>query len=74
MKKQNGVTLVALVITVIVLLILAGVAIATISGQDSVIENANKASDKWKASMEDEQANLWNYINQVEKNNAKYLQ
>lgn len=31
MKRQNGITLVALVITIIILLILAGISIATLS-------------------------------------------
>ncbi len=33
-KKQNGITLIALVITIIVLLILAGVGIAMLSGEN----------------------------------------
>lgn len=33
MKKQNGITLVALVITIIILLILAGISIAALSNQ-----------------------------------------
>ena len=32
-KKNNGITLIALVITIIVLLILAGVTIATLTGE-----------------------------------------
>ncbi len=33
-KASNGITLIALVITIIVLLILAGVAIATLTGEN----------------------------------------
>ena len=33
-KRNNGITLIALVITIIVLLILAGVAIATLTGEN----------------------------------------
>ncbi len=44
MKLNNkGVTLIALVVTIIVLLILAGVAIATLTGEDGIITNAQKA-------------------------------
>ena len=39
-KYQNGITLIALVITVIVLLILAGVTIATLTGEN---RNTNKS-------------------------------
>ena len=44
MKLNNkGVTLIALVVTIIVLLILAGVGIATLTGEDGIITNAQKA-------------------------------
>ena len=39
--KEQGITLIALVITIIVLLILAGVALATLTGNTSIIDNAN---------------------------------
>ena len=45
MKNQNGITLIALVITIIVLLILAGVAIAMLSGENGIL---NKASESAK--------------------------
>lgn len=40
MKNQKGITLIALVITIIVLLILAGVAIAMLTGDNSVLTRA----------------------------------
>ena len=43
MKNNSGVTLIALVITIIVLLILAGVSIATLMGPNGIITNAKKA-------------------------------
>lgn len=42
-KQEKGVTLVALVITIIVLLILAGVSIAMTSGQNGIFTKANTA-------------------------------
>lgn len=42
-KQENGVTILALVITIIVLLILAGVTISAITGDDGTITNASKA-------------------------------
>ncbi len=42
MKKQNGITLIALVITIIVLLILAGISIAMLTGDEGIL---TKASD-----------------------------
>ena len=42
-KEQKGITLVALVITIIVLLILAGVTIAALSGPNGILTNATNA-------------------------------
>lgn len=43
MKKQNGITLIALVITIIVLLILAGVSIAMLTGENGILKKATTA-------------------------------
>ena len=43
LKGQKGITLVALVITIIVLLILAGVTIAALSGDNGILTNATEA-------------------------------
>mgnify|MGYP005805587039 FL=1 len=42
-KQENGVTILVLVMTIIVLLILAGVTISAITGDDGTIINASKA-------------------------------
>ncbi len=58
MKKQKGITLIALVITIIILLILAGISIATLTGENGILSKANnskieteKASAKEKVQM-----------------------
>ena len=43
MRNQRGITLIALVITIIVLLILAGVSIAMLTGQNGILTRANEA-------------------------------
>lgn len=43
MKKQTGITLIALVITIIILLILAGVTIATLTGDNGILSKTNEA-------------------------------
>ena len=45
-RKEKGITLIALVITIIVLLILAGVTIATLTGDNGILNQAGKAKDK----------------------------
>ena len=44
-KKNNGITLIALVITIIVLLILAGISIAMLTGNNSILTQAGNAKD-----------------------------
>ena len=44
MKSQKGITLVALVVTIVVLLILAGTSIAMLSGDNGIITNAQKST------------------------------
>lgn len=46
LKKNGGITLIALVITIIVLLILAGVSIAMLSGDNGILNRAGTASAK----------------------------
>ena len=45
-RNERGVTLIALVVTIVVLLILAGVAISMLSGDDGIIINAQKANEE----------------------------
>ena len=57
MKKGNsikGITLIALVITIIVLLILAGVSIATLTGQNGILTQATKSKKETQIASEDE--------------------
>ena len=44
MKGNKGITLIALVITIIVLLILAGVSIAMLTGDNSILKRASESS------------------------------
>ena len=44
--RNQGITLIALVITIIVLLILAGVTIASITGENGILRKSTKRSRK----------------------------
>ena len=46
LKKNGGITLIALVITIIVLLILAGVSIAMLTGDNGLLNRSTQAADK----------------------------
>ena len=54
MKGNKGITLIALVITIIVLLILAGVSIAMLSGDNSILKQAQNARNNSAAGTLDE--------------------
>ncbi len=45
-KNKNGITLIALVVTIIVLLILAGVSISMLTGQNGILNRAAEAKEK----------------------------
>ena len=57
-KKTKGITLIALVITIIVLLILAGVSIAMLTGQNGILTQAQKSREQTDIGREKEQIAL----------------
>ena len=56
-KEIKGITLVALVITIVVLLILAGVSINTVLGDDGIIKKAKEAAEATKRASAEEEMN-----------------
>ena len=58
MKKEKGITLIALVITIIVLLILAGVTIATLTGNNGLLTRSNEAKEETVKSTEMEEVQI----------------
>ena len=58
-SKTNGITLIALVITIIVLLILAGVSIATLTGNNGILTQAGNAKDNTRGASVQEAIDLW---------------
>ena len=60
MKKENerGITLIALVITIIVLIILASVGIAMLTGENGILNKASKAKEKTLEAEDEEKIKL----------------
>ena len=56
-KEMRGITLVALVVTIVVLLILAGVSINTVLGDDGIIQKAKDAAEATKRASAEEEMN-----------------
>ena len=57
-RREKGITLIALVITIIVLLILAGVTIATLTGDNGILTKANEAKTRTNEKDEEEQIEI----------------
>ena len=57
-KIERGITLIALVVTIIVLLILAGVSISMLTGQNGILNRASEAKTKTEVSGEKEKIDL----------------
>ena len=58
LREKKGITLIALVITIIVLLILAGVTIATLTGDNGILTKATKAKEDTEVGEEKEQISI----------------
>lgn len=54
LKGQKGITLVALVITIIVLIILAGVSIALVFNEDGIINKATQGAENYQIAANEE--------------------
>lgn len=58
MREQKGITLIALVITIIVLLILAGVTIAMLAGENGILGRSTQTKEANAEAQAREQSNL----------------
>ena len=65
MKKQKGITLIALVVTIIILLILAGVSISMLTGDNGIITQAQKAKEKTEEAKIREEQQLEILLNKI---------
>ena len=68
MKSTRGITLIALVVTIVVLLILAAVSISMLGGENGIITQAQNAKLETRAGEVEEKVNLW----KNEKISSKY--
>ena len=67
-EKNRGITLIALVITIIVLLILAGVSIAMLTGENGILTQATNAKNKTEISEEKEGVGLASITASIDEN------
>ena len=67
-NQKKGITLIALVVTIIVLLLLAGVSISMLTGQNSILKRAGQAKEKTDQSQLEEEIKLGLTETNIEKN------
>ncbi len=53
-RKEKGITLIALVVTIVVLLILAGISVSMLTGEDGLIKQSQKAKEETEKAEEKE--------------------
>ncbi|MCI9087117.1 MAG: type II secretion system protein [Clostridia bacterium] len=68
-KKQKGITLVALVVTIVVLLILAGITIMYTMGDNNIFKKAQEAKNKTEEAIKNEQE----YMNSIDNMVNEYI-
>ena len=66
LKEQKGITLVALVITIIVLIILATISITMVLGQDGLIAKSKQGANDYKDPAAAEQTELQKVNNVID--------
>ncbi len=65
-SKQSGITLVALVVTVVILLILAGISIRLVLDNNGIIKKSEEGKEKYGQAKENEQTDLDNALDWIE--------
>ncbi len=66
LKKEKGITLIALVVTIIVLIILAGISISLVLGNNGIVEKAKQAKERTEQSKLNEEVGLNEAVKYVE--------
>ena len=65
-KKTKGITLIALVVTIVVLLILAGVSINMVLGQNGIVTKAQEARDKTEQAKQNDLASMDQAVKEID--------
>lgn len=75
--QEDGITLIALVITIVVLLILAAVSIGMLTGENGLITKAQEAAEETRGASVEEERDLWKanqYLDEYASSSSESLQ
>lgn len=73
MKQEKGITIITLVVTIIILIILAGVTISSIIGENGIISQAKKAKENMQIAKVEEEEQLNRLYEEMENNQSGVL-
>ena len=59
MKKENGITLIALIVTIIIMMILAGISVKLVIDKNGIVSNAKEAKDQFEQSQYDDDDEMY---------------
>lgn len=65
-NKENGITLIALIVTIIIMLIIAGIGVFFLVGDNGILSKSKDASTKYSDSSDKENTLLANYNNYID--------
>lgn len=65
-KEEKGITLVALIVTIIILIILAGITISLSLEEDGIINHAREAKEQYQNAQQYEEVETLNYSNVID--------
>ena len=65
LKNKKGITLIALVVTIVVLLILAGVSVSVVADKNGIIQNSQETKEQTRAAMVEKERDLWKLEEQI---------
>ena len=71
--REKGITLIALVVTIIILLILAGVTVSLVVGQNGLLQRAQTASNTMANATANELTQMGKYANEVDELTAGFI-
>ena len=71
--KEEGITLIALVVTIIILLILAGVTVSLVVGQNGLLQRAQTASNTMANATANELTQMAKYANEVDELTSGFI-
>ncbi|MEI3395249.1 MAG: hypothetical protein V8R82_06080 [Clostridia bacterium] len=73
-RKEQGITLIALIITIVILLILAGIGIAVLTGENGLFTRAQQAKEKTIEAQKNEESTISEYMDEMDKYITDYAE